>query len=250
MVAQSHPYACPSVGLVYAWSGFVVMWLFWICFVVFLAEPRGMTRWWPFPTVDGEPSHLHTGIATVVDIALIALFGLQHSLMARPWFKQAVMRMPAPFERCTYVHMANIALFILILAWQPLTQPVWTIDNDIALVLMWSLFATGWLILFLGAWSFGIIDLLGITQMQAWVDERRVALPRMKTGFLYRYLAHPMYVGVLLGVWATPHMSMGHLLLALGLTAYVLIAMRYEERDLQKTFGARYQYWRTRSPQQ
>ena len=248
MAAQSHPYARPSLGLVYAWSGFAIMWLFWICFVVFLAEPRPMVRWWPLPIIDDEPSSLHTGIAALVDIALIALFGLQHSLMARPWFKQAVMRMPAPFERCTYVHMANIALFILILGWQPLTQPAWTIDNDIARIMIWSLFAIGWLILFLGAWSFGIRDLLGITRMQAWVYERKVPPPRMKTGFLYRYLAHPMYVGVLLGAWATPHMSMGHLLLALGLTGYVLIALRYEERDLQKTFGPRYQNWRTRSP--
>jgi methanethiol S-methyltransferase len=249
MVAQSHPSVRPTVSFLYAWSGFAIMWLFWVCFVIFLSEPRTLVRWWPLPTIDDEPSSLPASIAAIIDIALIALFGLQHSLMARPWFKQTVMRMPPPFERCTYVHMANAALFTLILAWQPLPQPIWTIDNGLGRPLVWALFASGWLILFLGACSFGIRDLLGVTQMQAWTEQAQVPPPQMKTGFLYKYLAHPMYVGVLLGVWATPRMSIGHLLLALGLTGYVLIALRYEERDLQRTFGAHYQHWRTKSLQ-
>jgi protein-S-isoprenylcysteine O-methyltransferase Ste14 len=109
---------------------------------------------------------------------------------------------------------------------------------------LWALFAAGWTILFLGAWSFGIRDLLGISQMQAWVEARPLSGPNLKTARLYRWLRHPMYVGVLLGIWATPRMSVGHLLLALGLTTYVFIAMRYEERDLVRTFGASYQRWR------
>ena len=94
-----------------------------------------------------------------------------------------------------------------------------------------------------GAWSFGIRDLLGIEQVIAW-SEGRAHAPRLKTGFLYKWLRHPMYVGVLLGVWATPRMSFGHLLLALALSGYVLIAMRYEERDLVQRFGAPYARWR------
>ncbi len=109
---------------------------------------------------------------------------------------------------------------------------------------VWTLFALGWGILFLGAWSFGMRDLLGVEQMRAWVLGRPAPPKRLKTGWLYRWLRQPMYVGVLMGVWVTPRMSLGHALLALGLTGYVLIAMRYEERDLVRTFGARYNRWR------
>src|SRR5262249_33738966 len=106
--------ASRSLGLLYAWSGFVIMWVFWICFVVFLANPRWAVRRWPLPTVDGPAGAIHPGLAVIVDIALIALFGLQHSLMARPWFKNRILQpMPEAFQRCTYVHAANIALFIL-----------------------------------------------------------------------------------------------------------------------------------------
>lgn len=152
-------------------------------------------------------------------------------------------RIPPPLARVTYVHMANAALFTLILFWQPIPAVVWEVDSDVARDLMWSLFAAGWIILFLGAWSFGMRDLLGIQQVKAWSDGR-VHEQRLKTGLLYRWLRHPMYVGVLLGVWATPRMSFGHLLLALTLGGYVLIAMRFEERDLAQRFGASYERWR------
>lgn len=145
------------------------------------------------------------------------------------------------------MHMANLALFALILLWQPVPVEVWHVKGFRADVL-WALFGVGWLILFLGAWSFGIRELLGIAQMQAWMQGRPLSPPRLKTRRLYRWVRHPMYVGVLVGVWATPRMSVGHLLLALGLTAYVLIAMRYEERDLAATFGGSYVHWRTARP--
>ena len=233
-----------SVGLVYAWSGFGIMWAFWTSFVIFLAEPRPLMSWWPLPTIDRGGS-LHPLLAAIIDLGLIALFGLQHSVMARPWFKQRIMRrMPEAFERCIYVHSANLALFTLILFWEPIRTEVWSINDNLAGQALWLAFAGGWLILFVGAWSFGIPELLGLDQMRAWHEGRPPPAARLRTGWLYRWLRHPMYVGVLLGVWATPRMSVGHLLLALGLSGYVLIAMRYEERDLLQRFGARYGRWR------
>jgi methanethiol S-methyltransferase len=234
----------PSAALVYAWSGFAVMWGFWVSFVIFLAEPRGLMGWWPLPTVDRAGAPSGPLLAAIVDLGLVALFGFQHSVMARPWFKERVMhRVPGPFERCTYVHMANLALFTLILLWQPIPIDVWRIDHKLPQQMLWVLFGAGWVILFLGAWSFGIGELLGLKQMRAWQEGRSPPGPRLKTGRLYRWLRHPMYMGVLLGVWATPRMSIGHLLLSLGLTGYVLIAMRYEERDLLHKFGTRYRRW-------
>jgi protein-S-isoprenylcysteine O-methyltransferase Ste14 len=152
-------------------------------------------------------------------------------------------RVAEPLQRVTYVHMANAALFVLILFWQPIPVEIWDVTDTPARDFLWLLFVAGWVILFLGAWSFGMRELLGIEQVMAWREGRRHA-PRLKTGFLYRWFRHPMYVGVLLGVWATPRMSFGHLLLALALTGYVLIAMRYEERDLLHQFGSRYTRWR------
>jgi protein-S-isoprenylcysteine O-methyltransferase Ste14 len=230
--------------LVYAWAGVGLMWAFWVSFVIFLAEPRQVLRWWPLPTVDGIGSVEQPILAGAMDVALVALFGMQHSVMARPWFKRRVMSwIPDGLERSTYVHMANSALFVLILSWQPITLEVWNVEDGPVQTVLWVLFAAGWVILFAGAWSFGMRELLGVAQVRAWSEGRR-HVRRLKTGFLYRWLRHPMYVGVLLGVWATPRMSVGHLLLALALTAYVLIAMRFEETDLLRRFGSDYNRWR------
>jgi protein-S-isoprenylcysteine O-methyltransferase Ste14 len=232
-------------GRVYAWSGFAVMWCFWICFVVFLSNPAKLAPYWWLPTVDRGGAIDHPAVAALVDTGLIALFGLQHSLMARPWFKAWwAAAIPSAFERCTYVHMANLSLFAMIIFWQPIPIELWSISNWLGRNALWAAFACGWIILFLGARSFGILDLLGVRQMHQWCNGARPRRPRLKTGLLYRWLRHPMYVGVLLGVWATPRMTVGHALLAVGLTAYVLIATRYEERDLVERFGAAYERWR------
>jgi protein-S-isoprenylcysteine O-methyltransferase Ste14 len=222
------------------------MWAFWVSFVVFLAAPRQVASAWPLPMVDrGGFFEIGPWEAGAINVALITLFGLQHSVMARPWFKQSVMAaMPPAFERVTYVHLANAALFALIVLWQPIRIEVWSVRGELLEDAVWAAFAAGWIILFLGAWSFDMGDLLGLAQVQAWVNGREYR-QKLKTGRLYRWLRHPMYVGVLVGVWATPRMSLGHLLLALGLTAYVLIAMRYEERDLIAAYGSRYLAWRT-----
>jgi protein-S-isoprenylcysteine O-methyltransferase Ste14 len=199
---------------------------------------------WPLPTVERGGIGLHAVLAALADLALIALFSLQHSVMARPWFKTTVMAgLPAAFERCTYVHAANLALFTLIVFWQPIPIEIWFAPSPVREIL-WVAFAAGWLILLFGALSFGIFDLLGIAQMRAWYRGGSPPRQRLKTGLLYRWLRHPMYVGVLLAMWATPRMTVGHMLLAAGMTVYVLIAMRYEERDLAARFGAAYTSWR------
>ena len=142
------------------------------------------------------------------------------------------------------MHLANLALFALIVLWQPIPVAIWAVEDAIARQVIWTAFAAGWLLLFLGAWSFGIGELLGLNQMRAWTEGRLAPQPRLKTNYLYRWLRHPMYWGVLMGVWITPNMTLGHSVLGLGLTAYVLIAMRYEERDLRTKFGRHYCRWR------
>ncbi|MGE0628310.1 MAG: isoprenylcysteine carboxylmethyltransferase family protein [Hyphomicrobiaceae bacterium] len=216
----------------------------WACFIVFLASPPWSEQSWPLPTVDYRGFDLHPLGAAAVNVGLIALFGMQHSLMARPWFKQRVTsRLPPAFERCTYVHAANLALLALILFWQPIPSVVWHADGPVR-DLLWVTFAMGWIILLLGAVSFGVLELLGIEQMRALTSKAPPPVPRLKTGHLYRAVPHPMYVGVLTAIWVTPHMTLGHLLLAAGMTAYVIGALHFEERDLAARFGIAYRRWR------
>lgn len=221
------------------------MWLFWVCFVIFLCQPTVILSWWPLPTVD-RGGWLDSGTTRLaLDAGVIAVFGLQHSVMARPRFKVWLAQwMGEPFERSLFVHLANTALFAMILFWQPLPTEVWSLPKGWLRDLSWLLFAAGWLIFFAGAWSFGILELLGVRQMHRWLTGEGAAPARLKIGYLYRWMRHPMYVGVLVGVWTTPVMTVGHMLLAAGLTIYVLIGMRYEERDLAATYGARYLRWR------
>jgi methanethiol S-methyltransferase len=233
-------------GPLYAWSGSAVMGAFWVCFAVFLASPPWAPRYWPLPTVDRGGLGVSYVSSAFIDVALISLFGLQHSLMARPWFKKRFMwHMPPAFQRCTFVHAANLALFALILFWQPIPVELWSLRSPLRDAI-WVAYAAGWLILLLGALSFGILDLLGIEQMRAWYRGAAPPPERLRTGLLYRWIPHPMYVGLLLAAWATPRMTIGHLLMAGGLTLYVLIAMRYEERDLAARFGNEYVLWRMR----
>jgi len=149
MATQSHLLARRKFwGLAYVWSGIAVMWAFWLSFVVFLSSPNKLMAWWPLPTVDHGGMIDASWQAGAIDILLIALFGLQHSLMARPSFKSTVMRkVPTAFERVTYVHMANIALFALIMFWQPIPIEVWDVGRGVWRDAIWMLFASGWLIL-------------------------------------------------------------------------------------------------------
>ena len=239
----------PLLGLLYAWSGIGIMWAFWVSFVIFLSSPRAVTSWWPLPTVnDGGWTETVLG-AAALDVMLIALFGLQHSLMARPWVKSWwAAHVPPAFERCTFVHMANLALFALIIFWQPIPIVLWHVTTDVLRDLIWAVFALGWVILYAGGWSFGMSDLLGLNQMRRWAQGLPPREPGLKTSQLYKWIRHPMYVGVLMGVWVTPTMTLGQAVLAIGFTVYVLIAMRYEERDLARRFGTPYERWRAQTP--
>jgi protein-S-isoprenylcysteine O-methyltransferase Ste14 len=138
---------------------------------------------------------------------------------------------------------ASAAGIVMISFWQPIPIVVWDIPGP-ASAPFWIVFALGWLTLLAAAISFDIFELLGLRQAWAWYRGRPTPQPTLKTGWLYRWLTHPMYAGVLLGFWSTPHMTIGHALIASGLSIYILIARRYEERDLSRRFGPAYRSWR------
>jgi len=231
-------------GLLYGVGGVAIMCLVWPLFGAFLSNAPRLAAPWLAPSADVGLGLENPVLAALVDAALIAAFGLQHSLMARASFKRwcGVILAPA-FQRATYVHAANGVLLALISLWQPIPIELWHAHHPVLRSICWGSFALGWIILLAGALSFGVHELLGVRQVLDWYRNRPPQALPLKTQGLYRWLRHPMYVGVLLAVWATPYMTIGHALLATGLTLYVLIARSYEERDLRSAYGRAYQAW-------
>jgi len=187
-------------------------------------------------------------IAALIDIGLIALFGLQHSIMARPAFKRAWTRVvPASVERSVYVLFASIALIILFSFWQPLGRTIWLVSPDMRWLsmILWAMFWGGFGIVLITTFLINHFELFGL--QQAWLNLRgqEAAKPELRQPLFYRYVAHPLYAGFFLAFWATPHMTLGHLLLAVGLSAYMLLAIRYEEHDLTGVFGEDYRRYRS-----
>jgi protein-S-isoprenylcysteine O-methyltransferase Ste14 len=183
-------------------------------------------------------------LALATDLALVALFGVQHSVMARQGFKRAWTRIvPKPIERSIYVLVASAVLIALFLLWRPLPQPVWSVTNPAAAVALWAVFALGWGIVLLSTFLINHFELFGLKQVYLAFTGKVDAAPRLRRPFFYKLVRHPLYAGFLLAFWSAPSMTLGHLIFALGMTGYILIAIRYEERDLVDGFGADYELY-------
>jgi protein-S-isoprenylcysteine O-methyltransferase Ste14 len=195
-------------------------------------------------TVDKGPQSA-VAAALITDVALIALFGVQHSVMARQGFKQAWTRtVPRPIERSVYVLFASAALIILFAFWRPIAGSVWSVTNPLAQTILWALFAAGWAIVLLSTFLINHFELFGLQQAWLNLQGREAAAAEFRQPFFYKWVRHPLYAGFFLAFWATPQMSYGHLLLAAGMSVYMLIAIRYEERDLVGYFGENYERYR------
>ncbi len=187
-------------------------------------------------------------LAIGIDLALIALFGIQHSVMARAPFKAAWTRIvPAPVERSLYVLLASLCLIVLFVFWRPIPGIVWSVSNPIAAWALWGLFGLGWLIVLISTFLINHFELFGLHQVWSHARGHEVPAPRFRTPFFYRFVRHPIYAGFVLAFWATPVMTWGHLLLAAGMTVYILIAIGHEERDLVGLFGEEYEAYRGRA---
>ncbi len=195
-------------------------------------------------TVDGGPLAT-TPLALAIDVALIALFGIQHSVMARPAFKARWTRIvPPPLERSVYVLFASLALMLLFVLWRPLPAPLWTVDSPVGAALLWALFGLGWALVLLSTFLINHFELFGLQQVWLHWRSRQAAVARFRTPLLYRFVRHPLYSGFVLAFWSTPRMTAGHLVLALGMSVYILIAIGHEERDLVDLFGDEYARYR------
>lgn len=175
--------------------------------------------------------------AVAVDLALLAVFAVQHSVMARRGFKRVWTRLvPPAIERSTYVLFASLALGLILWQWRPIPRPViWHAENPLAVDVLWAVFWLGWAVLLLATFLINHFELFGLVQARE---------ARFRTPLLYRYVRHPIYLGFLLAFWATPVMSAGHLLFAAGATGYILVGIALEERDLIAQFGDEYRRYR------
>ena len=185
--------------------------------------------------------------ALLIDGLLLALFGLQHSIMARRTFKKWLTRfIPEQFERSLYVIISSAVMAAMMFHWQPLKHPVWSATQGYPTALFYGIFAAGCLILGHSVLVIGGADLLGFRQASRSLGGEPSAPPEFTTPGLYQYIRHPMMTGTLLVFWATPAMSVGHFLFAAAMTCYVLIAISFEERDLINVYGERYRSYKQR----
>lgn len=187
--------------------------------------------------------------ALLINAGLILLFGLQHSIMARTGFKQWLTKhLPPSAERSVFVVMASLLLILLMWQWRPIPTILWEAQSTWGQALGWSLFAAGFAIVLLSTYLIDHFDLFGLRQVWEGFLGRRSRTPQFMTPLLYRIVRHPLYFGFLLAFWTTPSMSVGQFLFASGMTVYILIAVRLEERDLVRVHGPVYEHYREQVP--
>jgi protein-S-isoprenylcysteine O-methyltransferase Ste14 len=220
-----------------AYLFFFVSFLYSIAFIGDLAVPKTIDSGAAGPLV---PSAL-------IDLGLLAIFAVQHSVMARPAFKAVWTRLVPPVvERSTYVLFATLALDLLCWQWRPLPATVWDVGPGLAATVLWVLFGLGWALLLTSTFLINHFDLFGLRQVWTYRRTGEVPPPEFQTPLFYRLVRHPLYLGFLTAFWAAPVMSQGRLLFAAGSTAYVLIAIQLEEHDLIGVFGESYRDYRRR----
>jgi methanethiol S-methyltransferase len=187
--------------------------------------------------------------ALIIDTVLIVVFGLQHSVMARQGFKNWWTQfVPKPIERSTYVLFSSLCLIALFYFWQPIGGSIWKVINPTGVAILYSLFALGWLLVFVTTFWINHFDLFGLRQVWLYLRGKEYTQLKFATPGLYKVVRHPLYVGFLFAFWSTPTMTVTHLVFALITTAYILIAIQFEERDLVEIHGNAYADYRRQVP--
>lgn len=232
---------------VISYAVFFLTFLYLIAFVGNLQQQPLLVEWFPWLpevvpySIDAGRDTGVTGFAVIINLGLILLFGLQHSIMARSGFKRWLQRMlPASAERSFYVLLASACLILLYWQWRPIPEPVWSAQTLVGQGIGWTVFGAGFAMVLLSTFLINHFDLFGLRQ--AWnqfVNRRTDPLPFM-TPFLYRFVRHPLYLGFLLAFWGGPVMTVGGLLFAGGMTVYILVGAHLEERDLARFHGDQY----------
>jgi len=222
-----------------AYAAFVVVAVWAVGFLADAGVPH---------TVDGTPAR-PSWVAVPVDAGLLLLFGVQHSVMARAGFKRRVASVvPPQVERATYVLATALVLGLLFGAWRSLPATVWRVGAQPWEAAAWVLFGAGWVVAVAATFMVDHLDFLGIRQAVTYARRASYRAPSFTGRWLYAWVRHPMMLGLLVAFWATPRMTAGHLLFAVGSTAYVAVGLRFEERDLRRNFGEVYDGYADRVP--
>jgi methanethiol S-methyltransferase len=188
-------------------------------------------------------------VALAINGALLAVFAVQHSVMARRWFKERWTQIvPWAIERSTYVLFASVALLLLFWQWRPIGIEVWTVEHPVTRAVLWTLFGLGWSTVLVTTFLINHFDLFGLRQVWLPLTGRPYTRVPFRTPLPYRYVRHPLYAGFLLAFWMTPTMTLAHLVFALATTGYILVAIQFEERDLVAEYGADYETYRRTVP--
>jgi methanethiol S-methyltransferase len=226
-----------ALGFIYGAVSYVIFlgtFLYAIGFVGNFIVPKSIDSGTPAPII----------AALLINTAVLLLFAVQHSVMARPWFKKWWTRfVPHAIERSTFVLFASLALIVLYWQWRPMTAVVWDLDGSAA-ALMQVIFWSGWILVLLSTFMISHFHLFGLQQVHQLLLGKRLTEPEFGARALYRYMRHPIMVGFFLAFWGTPRMTMGHLLFSVATTGYILVALQFEERDLLRAFGAKYEQYR------
>lgn len=222
-----------------AYGVFFVVFLYLIGFVGNMMVPK---------SIDSGPV-VTAAEATFVNMLLVGLFAVQHSVMARPAFKSWWTRfVPAPIERSTYVLLASLTLALMFWQWRPIPAILWHVEEPVVRATLTGLFLVGWGLVLYSSFLIDHFDLFGLRQVYLHLRNRPYEHPPFVVKSLYRFVRHPLMIGILIGIWSTPTMTVGHLVFAVLLTGYILVGVTLEERDLARHLGPKYMVYRDETP--
>ena len=220
-----------------AYLVFVAAFLYAVGFVGNLALPTTIDRGYPGPPMQ----------AIGIDLALLSLFAVQHSVMARPSFKRWWTQfIPDSMERSTYVLLSSLVLLLLFWQWRPIPNAIWSVTDPLAAGAISGVYWIGWIVALSSTFLTSHLQFFGLSQVFTYSRGQKLRATFLKTSHFYRFVRHPLYFGFLLAFWAAPSMTGGHLLFALATTGYILIGIQFEERDLIGVFGEDYRRYRRR----
>lgn len=223
-----------------------------VCYLVFFGTflyAIGFIGGFGVPTSLDGPATGPLVTAFAINAGLLALFAVQHSVMARKWFKIRWTRIvPKPLERSTYVLLSSLALILLFWQWRQMGGEVWSVDNPVGALVLRALFAFGWGLVLFSTFLIDHFDLFGLRQVWLYLIGKPYTTRDFVTPGPYRFVRHPLYVGWFFAFWMTPTMTLAHLVFAVATSAYILLAIRFEEHDMVREFGATYEEYRRRVP--